>query len=368
MATIFYSIMGEGRGHAARARAMIEHLRGRHRIVVYTYYEALAFLRELYPDCPDVEIREIEGLRFHYTGRRLNLSKTIAKGLHFRMRLGEIIGRIARHIDRDRPDLVITDFEPVVPRAANRRGVPVLSLDHQHFILAYDLSALPRRLQLYAWLMRPAVRAFGIRAQRTVVSAFYKPPLRRGFEHCVQVGPLLRPHVRQVQPSRGDYVLCYLRKTTPPRVIDILAALDRPLRIYGFGAQTTIGKIEFRPIDEQTFVDDLAGCEAVVAAAGNQLLGEALHFRKPFFAIPESKHHEQCINAYYLKSLGGGDWTTIERLTPPHLAAFVGQLEAYRVNLERTGVSFDGTSEALAQIAAFLPNAARNSVNREKNT
>ena len=32
-----------------------------------------------------------------------------------------------------KPDLVITDFEPLLPRAARLEGVPYISIDHQHF-------------------------------------------------------------------------------------------------------------------------------------------------------------------------------------------------------------------------------------------
>lgn len=354
--------MGEGRGHASRARAMVELLRSRHRIVLYTHDEALAFLRTLYADCDGVEVRETAGLKFHYTGRTIDFTKTIAKGLEFRWNLEQTVRQRAAEIRRDRCALVITDFEPTVPRAAHRCGVPVLSLDHQHVLLTCDLSQLPWRLRAYAASMRPFVRAFGLGQQRTIVSAFYRPPLRRGCEDVVQVGPLLRPAVRQATPSRGGFVLSYLRPTTPPQVVDMLAALDRPVRLYGLGERAPRGPIEFRAINEQRFVDDLAASDAVVAAAGNQLLGEALHFGKPVFAIPERKHYEQCINAAYLKLLGGGGWVTLESLQPDHLHAFFRRLDEYRQNLRQAAGAFDGTQDAVHEIEAFL--ASRNDVRR----
>jgi uncharacterized protein (TIGR00661 family) len=354
MSTIFYSVMGEGRGHAARARAMVERLGGRHRFVLYSFDQALAFLRALYAGREDVEVRETPGLRFHYTGERLNLTKTLAKGVQFRARLEEIVRRREAEIRRDRPELIVADFEPTVPRAAHRCGVPVLSLDHQHFIVAYDLSRLPWRLRTYAALMRPCVKAFGIGQQRTVVSAFYKPPLRCGYENVVQVGPLLRPYVRRKTPNCDGFVLCYLRKNTGTHVIKLLHELRRPFRVYGLGARPPLGQVEFLPIDEQCFVDDLAACDAVVAAAGNQLIGESLHFRKPVFAIPEAKHYEQRINASFLKLLGGGDWIAVNRLQQSHLEEFFNRLPQYRRTLEGSADAFDGTDEAANQIESLL--------------
>ncbi len=138
-------------------------------------------------------------------------------------------------LSRERPDLIVCDFEPLVARAAHRLSVPVLSLDHQHFLTTYDLRTLPARLRWWAKAMSLSVWAFGIGQQKTVVSAFYRPPLRRGCEAVVQVGPLLRPAVRARTPTVGPHILSYLRKATPPRVVDWLGDLAIPVRIYGLG-------------------------------------------------------------------------------------------------------------------------------------
>lgn len=354
MSTLFYSVMGEGRGHAARARTMVEELRGRHRIVLYSSHDALAFLRNRYDAVGDVEVREIEGLKFHYTNSRLDLWKTIFKGLALRRRLDRVLAPIVADFQRDKPDLVVSDFEPLVARAAHCAGVPVLSLDHQHFLLAYDLSSLPTGLQWRARSMKLAVWMFGIGQQRTVVSAFYRPPLRPGYEDVIQVGPLIRPAIRTAQPRVGDYLVSYLRRNTPPRMVELLADLDTPVRVYGLGLQSTRRQLNFFDVDEDSFTESLAGCRAVIAAAGNQLLGESLYLAKPFFALPEKQHFEQSINAHYLKQLGGGDWAAIEDVKHADLTRFLEQLETYRTNLAGRSAEFDGTADAVGAVEGML--------------
>jgi uncharacterized protein (TIGR00661 family) len=354
MATIFYSLMGEGRGHAARARAMVQRLRDRHRIVLYTSHDALAFLRELYGASGDVDVRETAGLKFHYSGERLNFTKTVTEGLSLWWNVDQVLATLEQDFARERPDLVVTDFEPLLPRAARRVEIPVLSLDHQHFLVAYDLSSLPLYLRSYALAMRGFVKAFGIRAQRTVVSAFYKPPLRSGYEEVVQVGPLLRPVVRETQPTPGEHVLVYLRRSTPPEVLKLLSSLEVPMQVYGLGERPAHGNLQFRPINEQAFVEDLASSDCVIAAAGNQVLGEALHFRKPVFALPEQKHHEQCINACFLEQLGGGAWMPIERVSGEDLRAFLKRRDQFREQLEGSLERFDGTDAAALEIESML--------------
>ncbi|MGI9456692.1 MAG: glycosyltransferase family protein [Aeoliella sp.] len=354
MATIFYSVMGEGRGHAARAATMVEQLRDRHRLVLYSSHDALAFLRDKYVSSNDVEVRALEGLKFHYAGGRLDLVKTIREGLSVWWRVNRLLAPLVDDFERDQPDLVVCDFEPLVARAAHRAGIPVLSLDHQHFLVAYDLSALPRRLQLWARSMSLAVWMFGIGQQKTVVSAFYQPPLRPGYEDVTQVGPLLRPTIRGRLAGEGDYLLSYLRRQTPPRVVDLLAQLDTPVRIYGLGERQPRGLLEFYEVDERSFTDSLVDCRAVVAAAGNQLLGEALYLGKPFFALPEEKHFEQCINAHFLKQLGGGAWAAIEHVELVDLQHFLTRIDAYRQNLAGRQQEFDGTAKAVAAIDSML--------------
>ncbi|MEO0531786.1 MAG: glycosyltransferase family protein [Planctomycetota bacterium] len=358
MATIFYSIMGEGRGHAARARAIVERLRDRHRLVLFTSHDALAFLRKQYDADPDVEVREIPGLVFHYTPQGIDNVKTIRLGLAFWASMRRYTRRLDAAITDERPDLVITDFEPLLPRAAHNAGVPVLSLDHQHFMSTYDLSSLPRELRDWAWRMSWSIWAFGIKQHRTVVSAFYKPPLRPGFEDVTQVGPLLRESVSQCTPTRGEHILSYLRRATPPAVVDRLAELPLPVKVYGLGAKPPRGAVTFCEIDETTFVEDLAGCDAVIAAAGNQLLGEALHFGKPVLAMPERHHYEQRINAEFIAQMGAGEQQIIETLTAEHLTGFLDRRETYRQTLAESDQDFDGGPAAEQAVEAMLADHA----------
>src|ERR1035437_1914849 len=65
MATIFYSMAGEGRGQATRVRAIVEDLRKRHRVVLFAPGQAHDLLEPIYRDS-DVEVRTIEGLSFRY--------------------------------------------------------------------------------------------------------------------------------------------------------------------------------------------------------------------------------------------------------------------------------------------------------------
>lgn len=357
MAKIFYSMAGEGRGHAVRVRTLVEHLQADHELHLFAPHDAFDFLRRFYgPDspCPGVQLTRIPGLKFKYTGGKLNLLGSIWRGLRYAAwQLPRLVSRFRRRIRDERPDLVLCDFEPSLPRAAQREGIPFLSIDHQHVLVGCDLASLSMELQWYACWMGWAIRWHDAGRCHGVMTAFYEPPIKPGFERLQLVGPIIRPEVAAAETVTGNYLLSYLRSITPDRVIDILANGPLPVKIYGLGERPPRGNATFHPIHEQKFVEDLAGCRAVVCAAGNQLLGEALYLGKPALAIPEEIHHEQRINAHFLKSMGCGDWTTLEQFDAAILNQFLSRCDEYRTACE-TRRSYDGTPQTLEAIRREL--------------
>jgi uncharacterized protein (TIGR00661 family) len=369
MARIAISVCGEGRGHATRIATLIEHLVHEHEVLVYTSADALAFLRGRFADdeaAGRVDIREIPGIVFQYTGGRLDVMRSIAAGLDYQARqLGPLVDRLIRELEVFQADLAITDFEPALPRAASREGIPLVSVDHQHFLLAYDLDALPWSLQWNAWFMSHAVWLYVAEATDTVVSAFFRPPLRRGWEHVVQVGPLLRNAITRAVPRDEGFVVSYLRRHTPFSAIEALADCGMPVKVYGLGARDHVGNVSFHTINEQRFIDDLAGCTAVVAAAGNQLIGEALHLGKPMLVLPERAHAEQMMNSHFLAGMGCGEFTLLEEITRDQVRAFLDNRSRFQPALAPLAGHMDGTPDVLQVIrqrlactAAISPDAA----------
>lgn len=356
MATIAISLCGEGRGHATRIATLIEHLERRHDIRVYSSDDGLRFLRHRFgTGHPRVSVQEIPGIVFQYSGGRLDVPRSIRAGFEYQARqLGPLVDRLMADLEKHAVSLAITDFEPALPRAATRQGVPLLSIDHQHFLLAYELDALPWTLRLNAWLMSHAVWMYVSGAAETVVSAFFRPPLRRGWEHVQQVGPLLRPEIARAEPSDGGYVLSYLRRHTPFSAVETLAQCGLPVRVYGLGARAPIGSLSFQPIDDRQFAADLAGCRAVVSAAGNQLIGEAIHLGKPLLVLPERAHGEQSMNSYFLRAMGCGDFVHLEDVTIGDVRGFLDGLDRYAAALANLVGTMDGTPRVLATVEHWL--------------
>ena len=349
MAKIAISLCGEGRGHATRMGTIVEHLHADHDIVIYTSADAFDLLLQRFgPGYPRVRVAEIPGITFQYTGGRLDVMRSITAGLDYQARLlGPLVDRLMGELEVFGADLAITDFEPALPRAAGRQGIPLVSIDHQHFLLAYDLDALPWSLQWNAWFMSHAVWMYVAEATDTVVSAFFKPPLRRGWEHVAQVGPLLRNEITHAKPDDAGFILSYLRRHTPFEVVSTLADCGLPVKVYGLGKREPVGNLSFHAVDEHQFVEDLASCRALISAAGNQLIGEALHLGKPLLVLPERAHSEQLMNSQFLSTMGCGDYRLLEEVTSEEVRIFLDGLERFAPALAGVQGRMDGTPEVL---------------------
>lgn len=360
MAKIAISLCGEGRGHATRIATLVEHLEADHEILIFTSADAFEFLAKRFPQGGRrVRLAEIPGIVFQYTGGRLDVTRSIAVGLDYQARvLGPLVDRMIHELDDFGAELAVTDFEPALPRAAGRLRIPLVSVDHQHFLLAYDLGALPLTLKWNAWFMSHAVWMYVTEASDTVVSAFFRPPLRRGWEHVVQVGPLLRREITKAVPRDDGFILSYLRRHTPFSVISSLADCGLPVKVYGLGHREHVGNVSFHAIDERRFVEDLASCRCMISAAGNQLIGEALHLGKPMLLLPERAHAEQLMNSHFLAAMGCGEFTLLEQFTPEILGEFLGRLDGFRPALEGVAGRMDGTPDVVRVIERRLARQA----------
>jgi uncharacterized protein (TIGR00661 family) len=353
MAKIFYSVAGEGRGHATRVRAIVEHLRSEHQFVIFAPDDAFDLLSPLY-ESTNVRVVRIPGPRFEYgANRSLSSWRTALGALSYVATLPALVERLEREIDDERPDLVITDFEPSLARAAVSRGIPFVSLDHQHFLVVSDFTHLPKGLQLRAALMGGVVDLYYKGQESTIVSSFCFPGLRPGLGRVVEVGPMLRPQILNAVPEHGDHLVAYVRKFGSERLIEALNGSGREVRFYGLGARPSAGNIRFFAIEERRFIEDLASSCALVTTAGNQLLGEALFLGKPVLALPEPNNAEQLLHGHLLAREGTGEWTDFERVSASILRRFLARAELYRSRIvpER----MNGNTAALAELRRYLP-------------
>ena len=352
---ILYGVSGDGLGHSIRSSIILDHLIDRgHEVHVVVSRDGVDYMRERYED-----VTEIWGLTAVTEENRLLPTATFLQNLkEARHGLPKNVGKffeVGRQFD---PDVVITDFETWSWFFATLRGKPLLSLDHLMVVPRCEHSA--GVLEGVEEEIEAARRVMPMRipwADRYVISSFFHPEPRH--DDTTLVPPVLRPHVYDYEATDGDHLLAYQTSYSDFDFVGALKQLGLPAKVYGLGREIDRDiedeNITLRPFDEEQFIEDLAGSRGVVASAGYNLLSEALHFKKPYFAIPVIDQYEQMLNGRYLDHLGYG--VCAFEPTVDKLAEFVDEIPRYRENLEDYEMAdnravFDHVDRVLEELVA----------------
>ena len=346
---IAYGVHGYGRGHSSRALAVLPALAGRHELLVLAGDDAYEALHREYRVVP------IPVLRYALApGGRRSGWRTIARAIPHMADLklaGPALRGVCDALADFRPDVVVSDSDPWTHHAARRLKLPRISFDHFGVLVYCDwpMSAAQRavcRMEGFSYH-----RLMGGPADRIVIVSFYAPPARR--EGVCVVGPVLREAVRARGPSCGEYLLVYFSNGpyhfTPP-VERALHAVDCPVVVYGVGREGADGNVQYRPPSNVEFVEDLAGAKAVFATAGNQLISEALYFRKPLLLLPEDSL-EQRLNAAAIERMGVGMQTRRDRVSAEQLRGLVAGREGFAARMPPDFA--DGRALAVEAIERF---------------
>jgi len=143
--------------------------------------------------------------------------------------------------------------------------------------------------------------------------------------------PILRQSVLALPPSNGGHVLVYLTSGFES-FLNVLKSFSRErFRVYGYDRDEVDGHIVYKPFSKAGFLQDLAGCKAVMATAGFTLMTEAFYLRKPYLALPMRGQFEQELNAYLLTRLKYG--LNLRRVRTEAIGNFLYRLPEYTDNL-----------------------------------
>ncbi|MEL6898825.1 MAG: glycosyltransferase family protein, partial [Planctomycetota bacterium] len=203
MARIVYSMSGEGRGHATRVHTVISMLVPQHEVRVFAPPAAHHLLQESLAGFENVRLDPLPSMEFQYSNGHLNYLRSILGNVPFLWNLNRRVRELADEIQQWNPSLALCDFEPLLPRAAHRLGIQVVSLDHQHFLTAIDESPLPWQMRMKVRMLRPSVNLFCPNPTHQIISSYYKYRVRKNQRNVFTVPTLLRQEVIDAESSVG---------------------------------------------------------------------------------------------------------------------------------------------------------------------
>ncbi|UUM30990.1 MJ1255/VC2487 family glycosyltransferase [Vibrio japonicus] len=306
---IFYGVQGTGNGHIARARAMCQALKnsgveadflfsGRDKDKYFSMEEFGTYQTR-------------RGLTFATHNGKVSYLKTCLNNniLHFYKEV--------KALDLSGYDLVLNDFEPVSAWAAQRQGIPSISISHQN---AFRYSV---PLKGAGWLDKKIIEHFAP-AQHRIGLHWY---------HFDQ--PILPPivHTADTQKEIEDFILVYLPFENINDVTDLLFRFTRQRFICyhpDIIEVEIVENIELRPLSFDGFQCHLHRCNGVIANGGFELPSEALTLGKKLLLKPLTGQFEQMSNVATLEDLGLA--TGMEVLDASILRHWLDEAHAESVN------------------------------------
>ncbi len=338
---IFYSLCGEGLGHAIRSAVVIEYLiKEGYDLIVFASDRAYKYLNNKFDN-----IYEINGFNTVYENNQARYKKTFVYNMKdVPSDLKNNINKMYKLAKKFKPDLIISDFEFYANLLSHILGIPLLSIDNMHVITEANYSS-PSRYAKDKLFAEAVVHAFIQKANRTLIYSYFYPPLKNP-DTTQYVHPIIRDEIYSLKPKVKDHILVYQTSDSNLQLIELLKDnSDKKFIVYGFHKDVSEGNVLFRSFTEKQLFEDFKDAQFVITNGGFSLITEALQLEKPVLSIPVNKQYEQILNAMYVDRLGYGEHHDV--ITQNILDNFLENVESYRKNIQENYPKHHDNSETL---------------------
>jgi len=321
MVRIWYSVCGEGTGHAVRSHTVISELEKHHELLITAADKAYPYLKERHDN-----VHRLLGNTLVYKNNTLMMTRCVMKFLYnLPKQLLVNTKNILPLLNSFRPDIIISDFESTAPYMARLKNIPCIDIDNIHVQTDCVINK-PLYIQALIRFLHPS-------ADHQFIPSFAELKVKN-MKKTVIVNPIIREDVQNLMSITGDYVLVYQTSPTNKKILPILEKSGNKYRIYGMTGKGT-DKIKFCEFNEYSFLEDLRKCRYVIVNGGFTVISEALHLNKPILSIPIKRQFEQEFNAQCLNSMRLGMYA--KQLTSSKLSEFESRLDVYRKNISNLG-------------------------------
>ena len=324
---IFYSICGEGMGHAIRSSVIIEHLIKKHDVYIFSSERAYKFLSEKFDN-----VYEIGGFNTVYENNEVNNVKTFLDAV--KVSPGDLkkgyrtLYKLAKEL---KPNIIISDFEIYANLVSKALNIPLISLDNIH-MLAETEYEVPENHKVDMITANAVARIYIQKPKRYILTSFFFPPLKHP-EKAAVYPPVLRDKILKLEGERGEHILVYQTSKSSLNIVEGLKGIDEKFIVYGFDKDEIDENLTFRSFNEDLIYEDMRTSKAVIVNGGFTTITEAIYLKKPVYSTPAHNNFEQILNGFYVEKLGYGEMH--DDLDIEKLKQFLNHLDVYQENLDK---------------------------------
>ncbi|MBR6023345.1 MAG: glycosyltransferase [Methanobrevibacter sp.] len=324
---VFYCVCGEGMGHAIRSGVIIDRIKEKYDVYVFSHDRAYEYLNEKFD-----HVYEIGGFNTVYINNKVDNTKTLISALHrnpTNIKVGyQELYKKARSLS---PDVIVTDFEIYATMVSKLLQIPLISLDNIHMITQTKIDYPPHH-QTEMLKAKGVIKSYVVRPKFHILTSFFFPKVRPR-KNAVIYPPVIREEIYNLKPTIEDHIVVYQTSKESVKLVESLKTLDENFIVYGFNEDKTDENLTYKSFNEDEFYDDLASAKAVVCNGGFTFISEAITLKKPIYSVPAIGNFEQTLNGFYVQKLGYGEYH--ENMSPRKLRIFLKRLDKYQNKLNK---------------------------------
>ena len=323
---VFYCVCGEGMGHAIRSGVIIDRIKDKYDVYIFSSDRAYEYLNSKFDN-----VYKIGGFNTVYINNKVNNLQTLANAIKrnpTNMKIGyENLYKKAREI---RPDVIVTDFEIYATMASKLLQIPLISLDNIHMITQTKIH-YPEHKRIEMLKAKVAIKTYVVKPKFHILTSFFYPKIR-AKKNAIIYPPVIREDILKLEPTNGDHVIVYQTSRESVKLVRKLKALkDEKFIVYGFNKDEVDGNLTYKKFNEDVFYDDLASAKAVISNGGFTFISEAISLKKPIYSVPALGNFEQTLNGYYVERLGYGEYHEV--MNAQRVKNFLERLPKYKKRL-----------------------------------
>lgn len=324
---IFYCICGEGMGHAIRSSVIIDRIKDKYDVYIFSSDRAYKYLNEKFDN-----VYKIGGFNTVYINNKVNNTKTLINALKRNpLNIKEGYEELYKKARKLSPDVIVTDFEIYATMVSKLLSIPLISLDNIHMITQTAIDYPPKH-QGEMLKAKGVIKSYVIKPKIHILTSFFYPKIKPK-KRAVLYPPVIREDILKLEPTIEDHIIVYQTSKESVKLVEQLKSLNEKFIVYGFNKDEVDKNLTYKLFNENEFYNDLASAKAVICNGGFTFISEAISLKKPIYSIPAIGNFEQTLNGFYVQKLGYGEYH--EEMSPKKVEKFLKRLPKYQEKLAK---------------------------------
>lgn len=324
---IFYCICGEGMGHAIRSSVIIDRIKDKYDVYIFSSDRAYKYLNEKFDN-----VYKIGGFNTVYINNKVSNTKTLINTLKRNpLNIKEGYEELYKKARKLSPDVIVTDFEIYATMVSKLLSIPLISLDNIHMITQTAIDYPPKH-QGEMLKAKGVIKSYVIKPKIHILTSFFYPKIKPK-KRAVLYPPVIREDILKLEPTIEDHIIVYQTSKESVKLVEQLKSLNEKFIVYGFNKDEVDENLTYKLFNENEFYNDLASAKAVICNGGFTFISEAISLKKPIYSVPAIGNFEQTLNGFYVQKLGYGEYH--EEMSPKKVEKFLKRLPKYQEKLAK---------------------------------